>query len=111
LAEDHRTSVAVRAIVVSRLGHGVPEIRTVARQLAMAPRTLQRRLSAEGVSYHEVVDLARRETAERLLADATLAVGEIGFLLGFSEPSAFHRAFKRWHDVTPQEYRQTLNRP
>jgi len=79
----------------------------VARHLAIAPRTLQRRLAAKGVSYQQVVDDVRRDAAERLLADPSLAVSQIGYLLGFSEPSAFHRAFKRWHDVTPQEYRQT----
>jgi len=41
-----------------------------------------------------------------LLTDASLAVGQVGYLLGFSDPSAFHRAFKRWHDMTPHEYRR-----
>ena len=65
----------------------------------------------EGVTYQELVATSRREAAERLLTNATLAVGEIGYLLGFSEPSAFHRAFKRWHDSTPQEYRRSHQRP
>jgi AraC-like DNA-binding protein len=110
LHDDPSTVASVRAVIVSRLTHGVPAIGQVARQLAMAPRTLQRRLAAEGVTYEQVVDGARCEAAERLLADATLAVGEIGYLLGFSEPSAFHRAFKRWHDMTPQDYRSTSRR-
>jgi AraC-like DNA-binding protein len=96
---------AARTALASRIGGPPPTLRALARQLAIAPRTLQRRLAAEGLSYQQLVDLTRRGAAERLLADATLAVGEIGYLLGFSEPSAFHRAFKRWHDVTPQEYR------
>jgi AraC-like DNA-binding protein len=57
------------------------------------------------VSFQQVVDVARREAAERLLTDASISVGEAGYLLGFSEPSAFHRAFKRWHSITPQAYR------
>ena len=89
----------------------MPSIDLVAKQLAIAPRTLQRRLATEGFSYQQVVDLERREAAERLLVDASLAVGEIGYLLGFSEPSAFHRAFKRWHQMTPLEYRGSANRP
>lgn len=110
-SHDDRTTVArVRAVLASRLGRGVPSIDLVAKQLAIAPRTLQRRLAAEGVSYQQVVDLERREAAERLLVDASLAVGEIGYLLGFSEPSAFHRAFKRWHQMTPLEYRGSVNR-
>ena len=106
--EDRTAVASVRAILQSRLSRGVPSIDVVARQLATAPRTLQRRLSAEGVTYQQIVDWTRREGAERLLADASLAVGEIGYLLGFSEPSAFHRAFKRWHQMTPQEYRQAF---
>jgi AraC-like DNA-binding protein len=107
---DRSTIARVRTALASRLAR-VPAIDVIARQLAMAPRTLQRRLAEEGVTYQELVATSRREAAERLLSNATLAVGEIGYLLGFSEPSAFHRAFKRWHDVTPQEYRRVHQRP
>jgi AraC-like DNA-binding protein len=104
---DERSVVdTVRSALLSRLGRGVPNLAMVARQLAIAPRTLQRRLTAAGATYQQVVDEARREAAERLLADGSVGVGQIAYLLGYSEPSAFHRAFKRWHEVTPQEYRQ-----
>jgi AraC-like DNA-binding protein len=53
------------------------------------------------------VDAGRRESAERLLGDASLTVSEVGYVLGFTEPSAFHRAFRRWHGVTPMEFRRT----
>jgi len=59
--------------------------------------------------YDALVDRVRRESAERLLADASLSIGEIGYLLGFSEPSAFQRAFRRWHRCTPQTYRDHSN--
>jgi AraC-like DNA-binding protein len=95
----------LRAALASRI-ESSPTIEVLARQLAISPRTLQRRLAAEGLSFQQVVDDVRREAAERLLSDASLSVGEIGYMLGFSEPSAFHRAFKRWHDVTPQEFRR-----
>jgi AraC-like DNA-binding protein len=104
-SEDRSTVARVRSALASRLPRGVPEIGAIARQLAISPRTLQRRLAAEGVSYQQLVDLVRREAAERLLADGSVAIGEVGYLLGFSEASAFHRAFKRWHGVTPQQYR------
>ena len=105
-SSDDRSIVArVRSAVASRLPRGAPEIGAIARQLAISPRTLQRRLAAEGVSYQQLVDLLRREVAERLLRDASVSIGEVGYLLGFSEPSAFHRAFKRWCSVTPQQYR------
>ena len=103
--EDRSTSASVRTVLVSRLARGVPTMASIARQLAIAPRTLQRRLATEGTSYQQVVDVTRREAAERLLANASVAIGELGYLLGFSEPSAFHRAFKRWHRMTPQDYR------
>jgi len=81
-------------------------IENVARRLATSPRTLQRRLAAEGLSYQKVLDDWRRDAAQRHLAASALSIGEIAYLLGFSEPAPFHRAFKRWYGVTPQTFRQ-----
>jgi len=81
-------------------------IEGVARRLAMSPRTLQRRLSEEGTSFDILREQMRKQTAETLLADRMLSIGEVAFLLGFSEPGAFHRAFKRWHQTTPDAYRK-----
>jgi AraC-like DNA-binding protein len=81
------------------------EIGVVARDLGMSARTLQRRLSAVGSSYQQVLDSSRRETAERCLTGSSLSVAEIAYMLGFSEPAAFHRAFKRWTGMTPQAVR------
>ena len=97
----------VRDAIGARLGRTLPTMQDVARALAMAPRTLQRRLAQVGMSWRAVVDLARRDVAQTLLKDASLSVAEIGYLLGFSEPSAFHRAFKRWLGVTPVEFRRS----
>ncbi len=104
-SDDDAVVRTIRAELATRIGKPLPSIETLARQLAKAPRSVQRHLAAHGLSYQQILDDTRREGAERLLADATLSVGEIGYLLGFSEPSAFHRAFTRWHDITPQEYR------
>lgn len=104
-SKDDAVVRTIRAELAARLGKQMPTLETLARQLAKAPRSLQRNLAAKGLSYQQILDDTRREGAERLLADASLSIGEIGYLLGFSEPSAFHRAFKRWHEVTPQEYR------
>lgn len=101
-------SARVGALLRTQIGRRVPRIEQVARQLAMSPRTLQRRLSAERSSYKALIDRARREAADRLLADTTLAVAEVGYVLGFSELSAFHRAFKRWRGVTPLDHRRAL---
>lgn len=106
--ESDSSAVAqVSAAIASRLKLGVPTLAVVARQLAMAPRTLQRRLADEGTTFERLTDDVRRRTAERLLRDASLAVGEIGYLLGFSEPSAFQRAFRRWHRLSPLAFRRS----
>jgi AraC-like DNA-binding protein len=96
----------VRRTLASRLARGEAEMELVARDLAMSSRTLQRRLAAEGLSYHELLDRGRRETAETCLGDSSLAIAEVAYLTGYSEPAAFHRAFRRWTGVTPQAFRQ-----
>jgi AraC-like DNA-binding protein len=72
----------------------------------MSSRTLQRRLSSLGLSYHELLDAVRRETAEKCIAESRLSIGEVAYLVGYSEPAAFHRAFRRWTGLTPQAFRQ-----
>jgi AraC-like DNA-binding protein len=92
------------------LTKGQTEIEVIARDLGTSPRTLQRRLSSAGLSYQELLDNVRRDTAERFIGNSTLSIGEIAYLLGYSEPAAFHRAFKRWHEVTPQAFREKRKR-
>lgn len=95
-----------RNFIARRLSEGTVELAWVASQLAVSPRTLQRALQDEGHSFSGLVDEVRRELAERYLTDANLRVVDLAFLLGFSEQSAFQRAFKRWTGLTPGEYRQ-----
>jgi len=98
----------VQRAVTARIGSGDTRIESVGRALAMSPRTLQRRLSAEGVSYQQLLEDARKEAAGRYLADGTLAIGEIAYLLGYAEPAPFHRAFRRWYGTTPESYRRSV---
>lgn len=79
----------------------------VARALGMSPRTLARRLQAVDTSYASVLDDTRRALALELLEDPQLAVYELAFLLGYSEPSTFHRAFRRWTGASPRAWRRT----
>ena len=72
----------------------------------MSGRTLQRRLAAQGVSYQLLLDDARKEAAGRYISDPALAICEIAYLVGYSEPAPFHRAFKRWYGMTPDAFRQ-----
>jgi AraC-like DNA-binding protein len=95
----------VRHALASRVAGGDIRIQSVARALATSVRSLQRRLAAAGSSYQQLVDLARKDAAERYLATSSFAVGEIAYLLGYSEAAAFNRAFRRWHASTPQAFR------
>jgi AraC-like DNA-binding protein len=94
-----------RLLAAPATGSGA-SIEAAARRLAMSSRTLQRRLSEEGTSFDTLREEMRKQTAETFLADRTLSIGEVAFLLGFSEPGAFHRAFKRWHNTTPDAFRK-----
>ncbi|HVQ26648.1 MAG TPA: AraC family transcriptional regulator, partial [Planctomycetota bacterium] len=76
-----------------------------------APTTLRRRLEAEGSSYQGVKDELRRDVAIHQLCTTRLGIAEIGHLLGFQDPSAFHRAFKKWCGVQPGEYRARQSGP
>lgn len=77
----------------------------VARRLAVSLRTLHRRLAEEGASHGELVDDVRRSQAMLHLRSERFSIGEIAFLLGFAHPNAFHKAFKRWTQITPAQYR------
>ena len=103
-AEETLTQQIVQNIV-NMLSEGVPTLSDVASEFGMSARTLQRRLAEEGHSFQTVVDEARRQLAERFLADTRYSIAEIAFLTGFSEQSAFTRAFKRWAGRTPGAFR------
>lgn len=78
----------------------------VARRLAVSPRTLRRRLADEGFSFQEAKNLARRNRAKYFLSQTKKPVADIAFELGYSELSAFSRAFRAWVGETPQSYRE-----
>lgn len=98
----------VRAALGQLLRDGEPRIAEVAQRLGMTARTLQRRLQDEGLGFTTLVDESRMELARRYLADPTLSIAEVSFALGYSEPSAFTRAFKRWSGRAPAEYRESV---
>lgn len=116
--EDWRTEVVdrslvanVRRAVTGSLCDGPPKQAHIAQQLGMSERTLHRKLADHGVSFRALTDDARRHLAESLLANAGPTLAEIAFLTGFSEQSAFQRAFKRWSGQTPSAYRQQRQGP
>jgi AraC-like DNA-binding protein len=63
-------------------------------------------LAASGQSFNALLDATRKRAAEQYLSDARLSIAEVAYLLGYSEPAAFHRAFRRWTRMTPQTFRR-----
>jgi AraC-like DNA-binding protein len=100
-----RIADEVHAVVLELLPTGRLAVGSVAGQLGLTARTLQDRLKDEGTSYTELLESARRDLAHRYLREDPLSVPDIALLLGYSEASAFHRAFKRWTGLTPRQYR------
>ncbi len=94
----------VRAVLVSALPSGELSHRDAARRVGVSPRTLQRRLVAEGTSYAQLLDETRLLLARGYVEEGKRSFQEIAYLLGFSDPSAFSRAFKRWTGSSPKSY-------
>lgn len=97
----------VREIVHQNLTE-MPELNDVAALLEVHPQTLRRRLSSEGTTFKEIKSQVRRDTALHFLGKQGLSIEEIAHRAGFSESSAFIRAFKGWTGVTPYSYRKGL---
>ncbi|HEY5603767.1 MAG TPA: AraC family transcriptional regulator [Gammaproteobacteria bacterium] len=77
----------------------------IASLLNLSVRSMQRKLKEEGTSFKELLNQTRRELAEQYIENSRLSINEITYLLGFSDPANFSRAFKRWHGVSPSHYR------
>lgn len=104
-AEDPIENLVRRAVSQS-LSDGVPKMADMAKRLAMSERTLHRRLSERDLSFKTLLEATRRELAENLLQQRDYTLSDVAFLTGFSEQSAFQRAFKRWTGQTPTGFRE-----
>jgi AraC-like DNA-binding protein len=96
----------VRVTIRERLLQGTPTVNAVARALGVGSRTLQRRLAQHQLTFADVLEDTRREAAEGYLRTSSLTLSEIAYLLGYGEQASFFRAFRRWHDTTPDAYRR-----
>lgn len=101
----------LRAILRRTIGGGaLPSLGATAAALGLGPRSLQRRLAAHGIRFRGLCDELRIEAARKLLLDSSLGLAEIAHRLGYSQPSAFHRAFMRAEGSTPREFRLETRR-
>jgi len=105
LPEPRRIAHAVEALIAAGMPDGGASADRVAAQLKLHPKALARRLHTEGTTFRQLLEAVRREAAEGYLTVSDRTVGEVAFLLGYSEQSAFHKAFRRWTGTAPARYR------
>ncbi len=96
----------VKRVIAEILEQGQPDLETIAGRLGTSARNLRARLSDAGTSFNQVLADYRCILAKRLLAQTDESISDVVYLTGFSEPSTFYRAFKRWTGMTPVEYRE-----
>lgn len=96
----------IRALLSEEYGYNFPDFSGVCESLNMTPQTLRRRLKDAGTSYQQIKDDIREEASVYYLSKPELSIDEIALLMGFSEASSFHRAFKKWTGKTPAIFRQ-----
>lgn len=107
LTRDGNMSELIQEHLASRDPREMPSMEDVARHLGMSARSLRRRLVAEGSEYKDLIARARTRIAKRLLEHPRASIHEIAYAMGFATPAAFHRAFKRWTGMTPNEYKSS----
>ena len=98
----------IRNIISKEFGSNFPDYSVICEKLNMTPQTLRRRLKEENTSYQEIKDGIRKDASIYYLSKQDLSIEEIALLMGFSEASSFHRAFKKWTGKTPSNYRAEM---
>lgn len=105
-----RLAPRIHDLIMERYADFEPTLINIAQALGMSERTLRRKLQVEGAQFRQILHGAYGQLARRILAEPDITIQEASYRLGFSEPSAFHHAFKRWTGMTPAEYRASLQR-
>ena len=104
--ESNTFTGKIRALIGRDFSKPLPDFEWIASELHTSPQTLRRRLKQENTSFQEIKDLLRRDMAIYYLGRHELSINDIAEKVGFTEPSTFHRAFKKWTGVTPGAYRE-----
>lgn len=106
LPELQSVTSNVRALIIAELERGSASATYIAAKLGISSRTLGRRLELEGTTFKTLLDDVRRQLALEMVGLRDQPFSEIAAALGFSQPAAFHRAFRRWTGITPLQYRR-----
>ena len=111
LAKLNRNDVEqqVKAVIIEQLPSGHVSQESIADELHMSVRNLQRKLQLANTSFREVMEQTRQELAKQYVKSSEVNLSEIAYLLGFAESSSFSRAYKRWFGQTPSQARQHTN--
>ena len=104
---DESLKEQAKAILKKVLAGQRPRLEDVAVELRVSARTLQRRLLEEGITFHNLVEEARREMAQHYLRQSSLELTDTAYLLGYEDPNSFIRAFHKWEGTSPGEWRST----
>jgi AraC-like DNA-binding protein len=96
-----QVEIAIRSLLI----HSLPRAELICQQMEMSRSTFQRNLKSEGSSYQDILDKVRLDLSIQYLTKSRLPPSKIAFLVGFSDPKSFHRAFKSWLNKTPEEFR------
>jgi AraC-like DNA-binding protein len=100
--------IAIENTIAPLLPHGKARLDAVAQTLGMSSRTLARRLTAEGLSFGEILDRLRSDLAAHYLREANLSISQIAWLVGYQGVSAFSHSYKRWTGISPKRMRDKL---
>ena len=103
--DDSRLVARVRAMIGQDFSQGFPSFERITEALNMSAPTLRRRLKKEGTTFQQLKDECRRDAAMAYLSSSELSINAVAALMGFTDPSAFHRCFKKWTGMTPGEFR------
>ncbi|WP_144823006.1 AraC family transcriptional regulator [Marinobacter piscensis] len=104
------TADRVKRLLTPLFRGETPSLETIASKLGLTPWTLQRQLSAEHTGFRELVDNTRKQLARDYIRETNISLSEIAWLLGFANPTALHKAYKRWFGLSPGEHRKQLQK-